>query len=132
MPQIKIQSIRVTNFKPKESSAELEVSYTKDDKPQKISKEYILKKPLELLTRLILDVKSKDKILIDDPTLNPLEHLEKYSPLIIVNQDEVEEKIYNFLKNICEKAAQLKKTREATKHMRLYDEFKTAALVLEK
>ena len=95
-------------------------------------REYHLKNPSELIYQLFLDVKSKDKILIDDPRLSPVELLEKYSPLVIVNEEKVGERVYSFLRTLCEKAAYLKKSRDAAKYMQMFDEFKTASLILDK
>ncbi|MFH1592642.1 MAG: hypothetical protein ABIB47_04730 [Candidatus Woesearchaeota archaeon] len=128
MTTLTIKHINVTNFKPKEIRAQLEIGFDKGDKPQTINKEYLLKNPEELLTQIFLDIKSKDRVIIDDPTLDPVEKLEIYSPIIIKDEEQVEAKIYQFIKQLCEKAAHIKNTRDAKVHMKLFDEFKTASL----
>ena len=128
MAQLKIDYIRVNTFKPKEQLAEIEISFYKDDKQELIKKEYLLKNPLGLLRKMLLDIKSKDRIIFDDPTLDPVEMLKIYSPVLIKDEEETEEKIFNFIKGLCGKAHYMKTTKDAKTHMKLFDEFKTASL----
>ncbi|MEK6826276.1 MAG: hypothetical protein AABX08_00915 [Nanoarchaeota archaeon] len=131
MTAIKINTIKITNFKPKELVAEFEIAYMKDSEKLSFKKEYLLKNPEGLLNRVFLDIKSRDKIIVDDPRLDPVEKLNIYSPIIIKDEDKVEEKVYRFIRVLCEKAISLKNTRNAQTHMKLFDEFKTASLSLE-
>jgi len=130
MAHLKIDCLRVTNFKPKEQVAEIEISFYRGDKQETIKKEYLLKNPLELLKKVLLDIKSKDRIILDDPTLDPVEMLNIYSPIIIKDEEDVEEKIFHFIKGLCDKAHHMKINRDAKSYMRLFDEFKTANLKL--
>ena len=89
-----------------------------------------MKGPEKLLDELFLEIKSKNRILPDDVRLSPVERLEFYSPIIIEKGEDVEIRVYNFLKMICEKANYLKKTKDANEYMRLFNEFKTITLTL--
>ena len=124
---IKIQKVMVSSYKPKEMLAEFEISYLKNNIQELIKKEYPLKNPMKLTHQIILDVKSKNKIIFEED-LEPLERLERYSPIILENYDDVEEKLFNFLRNLCEKSKKLHNSKDATEHMRLFDQFKTVKL----
>jgi len=130
MTSIKLDYIKVLNYKPKEFLALLEVSFNRDNKQEIVHKEYLLKNPLELVSKLFLEIKSKDKIIFED-SLDPMEMLERYSPILIHNQEEVEEKVFHFTKWLCNKAATMNKTKDAKAYMKLFDDFKTASLQLK-
>ena len=132
MPKIQLKTIRVMNFDPKTSIANIEISFINNNSQQKIVKEYHLKNPSDLIFRLFIDIKSTNKILFEDPRLSPVELLERYSPILIEDEEKVEEKVYHFLKTLCEKATYMRTSRDATKYMRMFDEFKTASLIIEK
>lgn len=130
MPEkIKIQQIVMSNYKPREMLAEFEISYLTNSTQNFIKKEFPLKNPMKLTHQIILDIKSKDKIIFDEE-LDPLERLERYSPIIIENYEDVEEKLFNFLKTLCEKSKKLQNSKDATEHMRLFNHFKTVKLNL--
>ena len=130
MSHIQINHLSLLNFKPENLTADIEVTFTENDNKEKVIKNYILKNPEKILTQIFLEVKSKNRILFDDPTLDPIELLEKYAPIIIDNQDQVEEKIFNFTRSLCENARKLKNSKEAAQHMKLLDKFKTESLTL--
>jgi len=126
---IKIQKVMVSSYNPKEMLAEFEIYYLKNNKQELIKKEYPLKNPLKLTHQIILDVKSKNKIIFEEE-LEPLEALENYSPIKLENYDDVEEKLFSFLKELCEKSKKLQNSKDAGEHMRLFDQFKTGKLNL--
>jgi len=126
---IKIQKVMVSSYKPKEMLAEFEISYLKNNIQELIKKEYPLKNPMKLTHQIILDVKSKNKIIFEED-LEPLERLERYSPITLENYDDVEEKLFNFLRDLCEKSKKLQNSKDATEHMRLFNQFKTVKLDL--
>ena len=128
--KIKVQQIRLLNFEPKTKIANIEIMFKKGEKESKISKEYQLKSPDSLVTQIFTEIKSKDKLLIDNAALSPVERLNIYSPIIIENVDSTEEKVYNFMKTICEKAARMKSSKDAKEYMRIFDELKTISLKL--
>ena len=130
MTNIKLNHIKVKDFKPKDLIALLEISFLKDGKEEILQKQYLLKNAPDIITNIFLEIKSKDKILFEDPSLSPTELLEKYSPVLIHNQEEAEEKIFHFIKGLCEKALHLKNTRDAKTYMKILDEFKTIGLKL--
>lgn len=130
MTRIKIAGIRVRDFKPKENLAVLEINFIKNGVKEQVIKEFILKHPLTLLNKIFLAVKSKDKMIFDATSSDPLEELEKYSPIIIEEEDKVEEKLSNFITDLCQRVRIMKSNTDASKHMRMIDEFKTARLDL--
>lgn len=130
MPHIQINQLILVNFNPKELTADIEISFTENEIKEKVIKNFLLKQPDKILNQILIEVKSKNRILFDDPTLDPVELLNKYAPIIIDNQEQTEEKIFNFTKSLCENALKLKNTKEAAQHMKLLDQFKTASLTL--
>lgn len=130
MGNIEINEIKLVSFNHKTLEGELEVFFTEKNITNKISRKVILKDPIRILQQLMLDVKSKNKIIFDDSTLEIGELLDKYSPILIKNPDETEDKLLNFLKSTCEKSKRLRSIRDAREHMKLYDQLKTASLRL--
>ncbi len=130
MANIEINAIRVINFNPRDSTADIEASFTKNGIQEKVTENSLLRNPEKILRNLFLKIKSKNKLLFDDPTLSPVELLDKYSPIIIQNEEQTEEKIFNFLRTVCEKSKRLKNTKEAREHVVLLDYIKTSCLKL--
>ena len=130
MALIQILNIRSLQFNPKELTAEIEVIFSKDGKHDNMKGQYYLKNPEEIFNKILLEVKSKNKMIFDDPRLSPVELLERYSPIKIHNEEQTEEKMFNFIRMLCEKARILKNTKEAREHMRILNEFKTTSLKL--
>mgnify|MGYP001613831583 CR=1 FL=1 len=130
MASIKLNHIKVKDYKPKELLALLEVYFVHDGKEEIFQKEYLLRNAMDIITNLFLEIKSKNKILFDDPSLSAKEMLERYSPIHIYDQENVEEKIFNFVKGLCDKAVFMKNTKDARTYMKFFDEFRTATLKL--
>ena len=127
MSHITIHSIKISNFEPRTLSAEIEVVYTENNAQERIIKKCILKDPITLVNKIFLEIKSKNRMLFDD-TLTPEELLERYSPINVENEEQIEEKMFNFIKTACDKARSLKTTKEAKEHMKIINEFKTSSL----
>ena len=129
MGAITIHEIRLLNVEPKTGKGKLQVSYVKNNIQETIQNECVLKEPALIVNELLLKIKSKDKIIFYDVS-TPEELLERYSPINIDNEEEVEEKMFHFIKMICEKAKSLKTTRDAKEYMRIINEFKTLMIKL--
>ena len=128
MGKIEIHQLKIINFDAKKSIAEIEVYFTDNGSPDRISHIFELKQPEKILNQIFLYVKSKNRIQFDDPKLSPVELLERYTPVLIINEEQTEEKIFNFIRALCEKSKRLKNTKDAREHMKLFDEFKTSSL----
>ncbi|MEK6934882.1 MAG: hypothetical protein AABW46_03315 [Nanoarchaeota archaeon] len=128
MTRIKIKKVKVLDYNIKKNLARLEVGFIKDGNEEKIVRELEMKYPLTLVHSLFLAVKSKDKLIFDEIVSDPLEALEKYSPITIEMEDIIAEKMNIFLTDLCQKAKILKVNTDAKKHMKLLDQFKTAKL----
>ena len=128
--RIKIENIKVVRFDPKTLVTQLEVLFKDGEKQEKVITEYLLKNPEKILNELLLAIKSKNRMIIDDATLNPVEKLEIYSPIVIEKEEETEVKVFNFIRLLCEKANRLKNTKNAKDYMQLFNEFKTQSLKL--
>ncbi len=125
MVKIKLNQIKVLNYNFRDFLAQLEISFTRDGENHTVNRQYVLRKPEDLFNNIFLEIKSKDSVIVDDPTLDPVEVLEFYSPIIVEELESVETQLYHFLRDICEKAARLKKTRSAQEHTQLREQFDT-------
>ena len=130
MSKIKLKNIIIENFDPKELSANLKINFFSDDKEHQIVKRFQLKHPFTIVNNLFLAIKSKDKLVLDRQPADPLEALAFYSPIKIENEEEVEEKIINFITHLCTKARSITTNKNAIVHMKIVNEFKTARLDL--
>ena len=128
--RIKLEYVKVYNFDPKTTQAELEICFNENGEVKKFSQQYILKNPDKLLDKVFIAIKSKDRVLPAAP-LSAEEMLEMYSPIIIEKPEETEEKMFNFLRFLCEKASRMKKTTNASEYMQLFNEFKTISLYFD-
>ncbi len=130
MSKIQINKLEIINFNPKELAADFEISFSVDNSQEIVTKRFLLKNPEKILNQILLEIKSKNRILFDDPSLTPEEMLQKYSPITIKDEEQTEEKLYNYFKSLCEKAARFKTIKDAYEHMKLLNEFKTTTLQL--
>ena len=131
MGKIQIHQLKIINFDAKKSIAEIEVYFTDNGSPDKISRVFELKQPEKILNQIFLYVKSKNRIQFDDPKLSPVELLERYTPVLVMNEEQTEEKIFNFLRNVCDKARRIKTIKDAKEHMLAIDQIKTAVPTLD-
>lgn len=128
---IKINSIKLSDFKVREGIGEFEVLFEKNGKLEVLKKSYLLKHPNELFNDLWLNIKSKGKVLIDDPSLTPVELLKYYSPVNILNEEKTEERIINFIRELCMKYKELKLNKDAKIHMKLLEGFRNKIIKFE-
>jgi len=123
----KIKKIEVLEFKPKESVSVIKISFMKNDVPEQIVKEFPMSNnPVEMVNKIILEVKSKDKMIVEDTN----DILQNIYITRIDNEEIMEEKLLLFFQNLCGKYAKMKSLKKAPDYMKLYDEIKTTKLVL--
>ena len=127
---IKISGVKAINFDRKTLHAEFQITFSKDGRLNSIIKTFPLKGPVRIVSDIVYTIKSKDRLIIDDPTLDPVEKLNFYSPIIIENLEQTEEKLLNYFSELCKQAAKLSKIKDAKEHLRILDQLKTTSLVL--
>ena len=64
--RLEIKYMKVVNFDPKALTVELETSFRDGEKQEKVVNQYTLKRPDKLLSQIMLEIKSKNRIIIDD------------------------------------------------------------------
>ena len=117
---IALKKIEVTNYQPRTNAASLKIAYQRDNDLQSMYRETTLANPEELTAAIIQDLKSRSKMEIleaDDP-LGSIVVLDFY------DEDKIEEKLFNFLAKLCEKARNLKHLTNHQEYMKMYDEIK--------
>ena len=115
-----VKEVKVDNYAPKENTASLRISYMRDAEKETMFKKVILKNPEELTAELMKDIKARSKIELseaDDP-------LGSIFVVHMHNEDNTEEKLFNFLAKVCEKCRYLKHITNHHEYMKVYDEIK--------
>ncbi len=123
----KIKKIEVADFKPKESVSMIKITYTKNDQIQQIVKDFsTTNNPVELVNKIMLEVKSKDKVIVEESD----DILQNIYITRIENEEATEEKMLMFFQNLCAKFSKIKSLKKASDYMKLYDEIKITKLIL--
>lgn len=123
---LKLRKIEIKEFKPKDLKVNLDIYFDKNEKEEVINKEFILKSPIEIVTKILLSIKSKGKIIVEEEDDDILKNI--YITRVD-KEEEVEDKLLIFFKNLIEKAKKLKSLKNATLYMKLYNEIKVMKLV---
>ena len=84
----RVKKVEVVDFKPKEGSSLLKITFTKNDKQEQFTKEFALKNPIEIVNRILIDIKAKDRMIVEDTD----DVLQNIYITRIENEEEAEEK----------------------------------------
>jgi len=122
----KLKKIEVKSFDTKTLKSVLKVYFTKNDQMQEFSHDFDLKNPVEIVNKILLEIKKKDKIIIEDSD----DILQNIYIQRIDNEEEIEVKMLNFFQILCSKCAKLKSMTKAPEYMRIYDEIKVTKFIL--
>ena len=123
----KIKKIEVLEFRPKESVSVIKISFTKNDIPEQIIKEFPMSNnPVEMVNKIMLEVKSQNRMIVEDTD----DILQNIYITRIDNEEVMEEKMLLFFQNLCGKFSKMRSLTKAPDYMKLYDEIKTTKLVL--
>ena len=117
---VSLKGIEVKNYQPKTNTASLRIIYGKDNEQESMYKDAILNSAEELTKSIIKDLKDRSKIELsesDDP-------LGSIFIIHFYEEDKIEEKLFNFLGKLCEKARYLKHISNHQEYMKIYDEIK--------
>lgn len=123
---LKISRIDILNFDPKESKADLKISFLKSNEENNILKNYKLENPELIVEDILKSIKKEGKIEIEDED----DLLGSIFVIRLLEEEKIEEKISAFLARLCEKSRLLKKEKNYQTYMRLFDEMKTQKLTL--
>ncbi len=122
----RIKKLEILEFKPKESISSIRITFTRNDEVVQIVKEFNLKNPVDIVNSLLLEIKKKDKMIVEDSD----DILQNIYIARIENEEEVEEKLLYFFQGLCSKFAKIRSLTKAPDYMRLYDEIKTTKFIL--
>lgn len=122
----RIKKIEVMDFKPKEFISVIKIIYTKNDQIQQIVKEFPYINPVEVVNKIVLEIKKADKMIVEDSD----DILQNIYITRIENEEDAEEKMLYFFQNLSIKISKIKSLKKAPDYMRLYDEIKTTKLIL--
>ncbi|MBI1973078.1 hypothetical protein HYS50_03665 [Candidatus Woesearchaeota archaeon] len=121
-----MEKLTIASFDPKEGRGRFVIHFSKDNEHHSFEKEYTLTHPEPIVEDLLREVKQRGKIHIDD-----------YDDLIgsifvvrLLNEDAVDEKLFNFFARLCEKIKMMKHLKNHAEYMKLYDEIKIKELQL--
>ena len=117
---VALKQIEIKNYLPKTNSASLKISYQRDAEIESMYKDVVLNDAEELTKNIIKELKNRSKIELsesDDP-------LGSIFIIHFYDEDKIEEKLFNFLGKLCEKARYLKHITNHNEYMKVYDEIK--------
>ncbi len=114
------------DFKPKEAISNIKITFTRNDQVEQVVKEFNLKNPVEIVNNILLEIKKKDRMIVEDSD----DVLQNIYITRIENEEEVEEKLLYFFQGLCSKFSKIRSMTRAPDYMKLYDEIKTTKFVL--
>lgn len=124
---LKLKRIELKDFKPNESKAVMNILFDKNEREEVITKEFVLKDPLDITNKILLLMKSYGKMIVEEEDDDILKNI--YITRV-ADEEEIEEKLFGFFRNLCEKSKTLKSSKVASSYMKLFNEIKIMKLVL--
>jgi hypothetical protein len=124
----KIKRIGVEDFKPRDSYVKIRIDFEKNDKRDFVIKEYSLKtlnNPAALTNSIILDMKKKDKFIVEEESDDFLQNIFTQP---VRDLEKNEEKILTFINTLTENYKKLKSLKNANDYMKLYDKMKISRM----
>ncbi|MBS3171890.1 hypothetical protein J4449_04760 [Candidatus Woesearchaeota archaeon] len=122
----RVKKLEILDFKPKESISSIRITFTRNDQVEQIVKQFYLKNPVEIVNSILLEIKKKDRMIVEDSN----DILQNIYITRIENEEEIEEKLLYFFQGLCSKFAKIKSLTKAPDYMKLYDEIKTTKFIL--
>ncbi|MBI2671843.1 hypothetical protein HYX16_02825 [Candidatus Woesearchaeota archaeon] len=121
----KLKKIEVKSFDTKTLKSTLKIYFTRNEQMQEFSHDFELRNPVEIVNKILLEIKKKDKIIVEDSD----DVLKNIYIQRIENEEELEAKMLNFFQVLCSKCAKLKSMTKAPEYMRIYDEIKITKFI---
>lgn len=124
----KIKKIGVETFNPRDGNVKIRIDFEKNDARDFVIKEYSLKtlnNPATLTNSIILEMKKKDKFIVEEASDDFLQHIYTQP---VKNRDQDEEKLLSFINNFSENYKKLKNMKNANDYMKLYDKMKISRM----
>ncbi len=121
-----IKEIVVKDYSRKESRLLLTAKFTKNDVLDEITQSYETTNPAGVVNDIILKIKSKDKIIVEDSD----DILNNIYITRIENEDEIEERMLAFFSKLFDKIRSLRHETVAGRYLNTIDDIKHQKLVL--
>lgn len=119
-----MEKVSLAQFDPKEGVGHFLIHFKKDNEQQQFEKQYILDHPEPIVQDIIKEVKQRGKMQIDDYD----DLLGSIFVVRLMDEDNVDEKLFNFFARLCEKAKAMKRMKNHAEYMKLFDEIKIKEL----
>ena len=100
----KVKKVEVMDFKPKEFISVIKIIYTKNDQQQQIIREFPFINPVDVVNKIILEIKKSDKMIVEDTD----DILQNIYITRIEDEENVEEKMLYFFQNLSAKLSKIK------------------------
>ena len=121
-----LEKVRLQHFDVKTLQGTLHLTYTTNERPNDFTKSFVFQKAEPLVKDIIQTLKTLGKV-----EVRPGDELVGSMFVIrLLNEDKLEEKLYNFLAKLCEKARALKRATNHKDYMQLFDDLRMQELVL--
>ncbi|MBS3144316.1 hypothetical protein J4208_01910 [Candidatus Woesearchaeota archaeon] len=121
-----VEKLSLSQFDPKQGTGTFKIHFRKDSEQQTFEKQYALSQPEPIVADILKEIKHRGKMEIQD-----------YDDLIgsifvvrLLDEDNVDEKLFNFIARLCEKIKTMKHMKSHGEYMKLYDEIKIKELRL--
>ncbi|HLD12804.1 MAG TPA: hypothetical protein VJB87_04385 [Candidatus Nanoarchaeia archaeon] len=124
--EYEIKNILVKQFEPRQSHIIFDINYSKNGAIITLTKDYKFDDPANFVKQIIHDIKKKDAT----ENWEDNDPLAGYQVINLKNQEDTEERLLNFIARIHEKARLMKRMKDAKKYMQLFDDMKTARMLI--
>ena len=122
---VALKKVEITNFMPKTSTVSLKVSYQRDNEQESMYKDVVISNPEELTAAIIKELKDRSKTELSESD----DLMGSIFVIYFYDEDRIEEKLFNFLAKISEKARYLKHVTNHQEYMKTFDEIKVLKAV---
>tara|TARA_Y100000310_G_C20702951_1_gene831789 strand:- start:8638 stop:9021 length:384 start_codon:yes stop_codon:yes gene_type:complete len=122
---LQLEKVQLTKFETKTGIGTFTFNYTKNQEPQSFTQSLELTKAEPIIDYILKALKSLGKANIEQG-----EGLNNIVVLKVVQEEKIEEQLYNFFAKICEKTRALKRETNHTEYMKLYDDIRIQTLRL--
>ncbi len=126
--QLRMETLTIAQFDPKAGTARFLVSFSKDKEQQSFEKQYTLTHPEPIAQDILKEVKQRGKLEITDAD----DIIGSIFVVRLLDEDNVDEKLFNFLARLCEKVKAMQHMKHHADYMKLYDEIKIKVLDLRR
>ena len=123
---LELKKLTLTNFDTKSLQAHFSIIYARNGEEQKFTKQFSMEKSEPIVADIIKTVKELGKVEVQPGD----ELMGSMFVIRLLQEDKIEEKLYNFFVRVCEKARSLKRETNHAEYMKLFDDIRIQSLTL--